>query len=230
MATFNWRYSEAPADLKARDAMFQGETSVFPQPLVNSVLAAERRRIQGLCFNDAFVSPESLIQRAIEPPIDFIDLFAYHAFALNPRAEEFHGNNPHAKVVHVSMEFKGFGRQVPCKPDPEGVVRFNKFLINYDALALLKRLQPESVGFINIDFPDLEKKKAPIVAEAARTLRKGGCLSFYVDKGAEEETISKLKVLGFSNAETKPMEQENTDFLYRERHLEYNLTRILATR
>jgi len=225
----NWTYSKEPGDVLARRALWQSEESVYPQPEITPELAEERKRINEECFNGGTIAPESLIRRAIESPIDFIDLYAYHSAALNHRAEEFHKTNPLAKVVHVGLEFS---RSIQTKgfPDKNRVVHFNEFLINYETLAFLKRLQPDSVGFINIDFPDLRERKTLVLEEARRVLKKGGQISFYVEIDLTQNIIHKLESLGFSSSKT--MDIEEGDFLRRRprEHNEKQIIRILATK
>jgi hypothetical protein len=188
-------------------------------------LAEERQRISKMCYNGDGITSESIIHEAIEPPIDFIDLYAYHDQALNYRAEEFQKSNPKAKIIHVGLEFEHSGRREGL----QSKVHSNEFLINYDALSFVKRLKKESVSFINIDFTGLGPKILPLMEEAARVLRKNGQFSFYITIDLELDTINQLHTLGFSSA--RRMKIEQYDFLDRRPYEnDGQKIRILATK
>ncbi|MFH1721340.1 MAG: hypothetical protein ABH950_01910 [Candidatus Altiarchaeota archaeon] len=174
-------------------------------PEIDSALDAERREVEEMIYlPNSRISPESLIRKSLDGPIGFLDLFAYHNQALNPRAIRYHETNPDAKVVHVGLEFTGGGWEEDGKD----------YLINYDVLRFLKRVAPGSVGYVNIDFADRGEQQESLMQQAARVLQPNGQLSMYVEKpeNAREAMFKKgleekLRRLGFSELTYPPIQE-----------------------
>ena len=186
---------------KIRDAMYFGESAVYEQPAVDPTIEQERKQIEKKHHYATPLSPESLITRAIQPPIDLIDLYSYHELALNPKVKKLLEIKPTAKIVCVGLEFESGGMQKPSSKGTSGETNYNLFLVNYDGLCFLKKLQSKTVDSINFDFPYVEGETLNIVKEASRVLVDGGSITFYIERNNPSETIEKIKTIGFKHVE-----------------------------
>lgn len=150
-------------------------------------------------FNGAEQSPESLIKKATEGKIGFLDLYSYHIDNPNQKEEEFAEKNPHEKIINIGTEFNGQGS---C---------FNYFyFINNDALNFMHRVKNNSVQTINIDFPLFDKnfirgrltdEEISHLNEAKRILEPNGklymILSLCHDKNQKEKVKKQIKQIGY---------------------------------
>ena len=186
---------------KINDAKLIGEEKVFEQPSINPDIEKERSEIKEKYQLDNPLSPESLIVRAILPPIDLIDLHSYHELSLNREVAKVLELNHSAKVVCVGLEFVTGGMQKASHKELDGKTYYNLYLINYDSLLFLKKLQPETVAQVNFDFAYIENETLKIVREAHRVLHKGGRINFYIEQDSRQDIVEYIEEIGFSIVE-----------------------------
>jgi hypothetical protein len=216
-------------DDRLKLAMLFGEEKLFPQPLVDAKRAAERRVIDGMCFNDARVAPESILSRATEGKIGMIELFAYHGTALAPLAERYADEHRDEKVVHVGIEFTGGSHQM-IYPFGEKPYQKNQYIINYDAHAFLRRCSTSSAKHVLIDVNDLGGMKIPLARESFRVLEEGGDLSMYVQRENRDEFERELFKIGYREVTYPNRTHDRYDFLTRRDHLSHDHLRVLAVK